>query len=59
MTAPLYIALRFATHRKRALLVDQALVVKRGIVQRRTIKVGFRTLDFAEALSGGAGNGNR
>jgi RND family efflux transporter MFP subunit len=36
----------------RALLVDQALVVKRGIVQRRTIKVGFRTLDFAEALSG-------
>ena len=36
----------------RALLVDQALVVKRGIIQRRTIKVGFRTLDFAEALSG-------
>jgi len=36
----------------RGLLVDQALVVKRGIVQRRTIKVGFRTLDFAEALSG-------
>jgi RND family efflux transporter MFP subunit len=36
----------------RALLVDQALVVKRGIVQRRTIKVGFHTLDFAEALSG-------
>jgi len=36
----------------RALLVDQALVVKRGIVQRRTIKIGFRTLDFAEALSG-------
>ena len=35
----------------RALLVDQALVVKHGIVQRRTIKVGFRTLDFAEALS--------
>jgi multidrug efflux pump subunit AcrA (membrane-fusion protein) len=26
--------------------------VKRGIVQRRTIKVGFRTLDFVEALSG-------
>src|SRR5438105_778641 len=36
----------------RALLVDQALVVKRGIVQRRTIKPGFRTLDFTEALSG-------
>jgi RND family efflux transporter MFP subunit len=36
----------------RALLVDQALVVKRGIVQAQTVKVGFRTLDFAEALSG-------
>lgn len=36
----------------RAVLVDQALVVKRGMVQRRTIKVGFRTLDFTEALSG-------
>jgi multidrug efflux pump subunit AcrA (membrane-fusion protein) len=36
----------------RALIVDQALVVKRGIVQRRTVKVGFRTLDFTEALSG-------
>lgn len=36
----------------RALLVDQALIVKHGIVQRRTVKVGFRTLDFAEALSG-------
>jgi len=36
----------------RALLVDQALVVKHGIIRRRTVKVGFRTLDFAEALSG-------
>ena len=36
----------------RAVLVDQALVIKRGIVQRRTIKPGFRTLDFTEALSG-------
>jgi RND family efflux transporter MFP subunit len=36
----------------RALLVDQALVVNGGIVQRRTINVGFRTLDFSEALSG-------
>src|SRR5207237_5198317 len=35
----------------RALLVDQALVVKRGIVQARTVKVGFRTLDFAEAMN--------
>jgi RND family efflux transporter MFP subunit len=36
----------------RALLVDQAWLVKRGIVQKRTIRVGFRTLDFSEALSG-------
>lgn len=36
----------------RALLVDQAWVVKRNIVRRRTVKVGYRTLDFAEAMSG-------
>ena len=36
----------------RALLVDQALVVNGGIVQRRTVNVGFRTLDFSETLSG-------
>jgi multidrug efflux pump subunit AcrA (membrane-fusion protein) len=36
----------------RALIVDQAWLVKRGIVQKRTIKVGFRTLDVSEALSG-------
>lgn len=36
----------------RALLVDQALVIEHGIVQARTIQVGYRTLDFAEALSG-------
>jgi RND family efflux transporter MFP subunit len=36
----------------RALLVDQALVVNGGIVQRRTVNVGFRTLDFSEALGG-------
>jgi RND family efflux transporter MFP subunit len=42
----------------RALMVDQALVLKRGVVQRRTIKVGFRTLDFAEVLSG-VSNGDR
>ena len=39
----------------RALLVDQALVVNGGIVQRRTVNVGFRTLDFSEALNGLAG----
>jgi membrane fusion protein (multidrug efflux system) len=42
----------------RALIVDQALVVKRGIVRLRTVQVGFRTLDFAEAVSG-LSEGNR
>jgi RND family efflux transporter MFP subunit len=36
----------------RALMADQVLIVKHGIVQRRTVQVGFRTLDFTEALSG-------
>jgi len=36
----------------RALLVDQVLIVKRRIVRSRTVKVGFRTLDFAEVISG-------
>jgi RND family efflux transporter MFP subunit len=36
----------------RALLVDQALVVKHGLLQSRTIKIGYRTLDFSEALDG-------
>ena len=36
----------------RALIVDQAWIIKRGVVRRRTVKVGFRTLDFAEAVNG-------
>jgi len=36
----------------RALVVDQALIVKRGIVQARTVKVGYRTLDFSEIVAG-------
>ncbi|PYJ74022.1 MAG: hypothetical protein DME72_04310 [Verrucomicrobia bacterium] len=36
----------------RALLVDQALIVKGGIVHKRIVQVGFRTLDFTEAMSG-------
>jgi len=36
----------------RALLVDQALVVKNGFIRRRTVKTGYRTLDFTEALAG-------
>jgi RND family efflux transporter MFP subunit len=36
----------------RALLVDQVLVVRRGIVQKRTVKVGYKTLDYSEVLGG-------
>ena len=36
----------------RALLVDQALIVKHGIVHSRTAGVGFRTLDFTEVTNG-------
>src|SRR5438045_8791561 len=36
----------------RALLVDQALVVRHGIVETRTVGIGFRTLDFTEVTSG-------
>ena len=36
----------------RALLVDQALILKNGVVQARTVQIGYRTLDFAEAISG-------
>ena len=36
----------------RALVVDQALVVKNGTVQSRTVKVGYRTLDSCEIISG-------
>ena len=36
----------------RALVVDQALIVKNGLVQSRTVRVGYRTLDFSEIVSG-------
>lgn len=36
----------------RALVVDQALIVKNGIIQSRTVKVGYRTLDFSEIVAG-------
>ncbi|CAN5589231.1 efflux RND transporter periplasmic adaptor subunit [soil metagenome] len=36
----------------RALLVDQVLVVARGMVEARTVKVGYSTLQFSEALQG-------
>ena len=36
----------------RALAVDQALVVRNNLIQKRTIHVGYRTLEYTEALSG-------
>lgn len=36
----------------RALLVDQALIVQNGIVQARTVRVGYRTIDNSEVLDG-------
>jgi RND family efflux transporter MFP subunit len=36
----------------RALVVDQALVVRHGLIESRTVKLGYRTLDFSEVLSG-------
>ncbi|MEO7166986.1 MAG: efflux RND transporter periplasmic adaptor subunit [Spartobacteria bacterium] len=36
----------------RALLVDQVLTVSWGMVRAHTVKVGYRTLEFAEALDG-------
>lgn len=36
----------------RALIADQALVISHGIVQSRTVNIGYRTLDYSEALSG-------
>ncbi len=36
----------------RAILVDQVLIVAHGRLEARTVQVGFRTLEFSEALSG-------
>lgn len=36
----------------RALAVDQVLVVRNNIIQKRTIQVGYRTLEDTEALNG-------
>lgn len=36
----------------RALLVDQVLLVRRGTVRARTVKTGFRTLEYTEMLDG-------
>ena len=36
----------------RALFVDQILRVKLGLVEKRTVRVGYRTLEFSEVLDG-------
>ncbi|HEY3601128.1 MAG TPA: efflux RND transporter periplasmic adaptor subunit [Chthoniobacterales bacterium] len=36
----------------RAVLVDQVWVVKNGLIEKRTVKIGYRTLEFSEALNG-------
>jgi RND family efflux transporter MFP subunit len=36
----------------RALIENDALVIKRGVVENRKLKTGYRTLDFTEAVSG-------
>lgn len=35
----------------RAVAVDQVLVVRNNIIQKRTVQVGYRTLEYTEALS--------
>ena len=36
----------------RAVLVDQVFRVKLGVVEKRTVKIGYRTLEFSEVLAG-------
>jgi RND family efflux transporter MFP subunit len=36
----------------RAIMVDQVLIVKRSVVQARTVKIGYRTLDYSEIIDG-------
>jgi RND family efflux transporter MFP subunit len=36
----------------RALLVDQVWIVKAGTVRKRTVKTGYRTLDYTEVTAG-------
>lgn len=36
----------------RALLIDQALIVRDGVVEQRTIKFGFKSMDYVEILDG-------
>ncbi|MEP6810383.1 MAG: hypothetical protein ABI992_09085, partial [Chthoniobacterales bacterium] len=36
----------------RALVVDQALIVRNKMVHARTVQVGYRTIDYSEVLGG-------
>ncbi len=36
----------------RAALVDQVWVVKNGLIEKRTVKIGYRTLEYSEVLDG-------
>jgi RND family efflux transporter MFP subunit len=36
----------------RAVLVDQVLEVKHSVIEKRTVKTGYRTLEFSEVLGG-------
>lgn len=36
----------------RAVLVDQVWQVKHGVVEKRAVKIGYRTLEFSEVLNG-------
>jgi multidrug efflux pump subunit AcrA (membrane-fusion protein) len=36
----------------RAVLVDQVFRVKLGVIEKRTVKIGYRTLEFSEVLAG-------
>lgn len=36
----------------RAVLVDQVWRVKHGLIDKRTVKIGYRTLEFSEVLNG-------
>ncbi len=36
----------------RAVLVDQVWLVKHGLIDKRTVRIGYRTLEFSEVLGG-------
>ena len=36
----------------RAINIDQALIVDNGVVEQRTVKIGFKSADYAEIVSG-------